>query len=144
MGFEMDPRELDDREAAVLARVTAWWKANRGWMARADIHRLDADDPAVIAEQQSSEDGSRLVVFAGRPAASAQIAPRPLRLTALDPGATYRLDLANREDVGWLSRGAPALKDGPVELPGAWLMGHGIVLPWSSPETMWVVEGTRL
>ena len=29
MGFEMDPRELTDQEAAALTEVTTWWKANR-------------------------------------------------------------------------------------------------------------------
>ncbi|MCK0167992.1 alpha-galactosidase [Jannaschia sp. S6380] len=144
MGFEMDPRELDDRETRVLTEVTAWWKRNRDWMTLADIHRLDSADPAVLAEQQQARDGHRFVLFAGKAATSAQIAPRPLRLTALDPEATYRIELINRANAPALSRGAPLLKDGPVDLPGAWLMQHGIVLPWNFPETMWVVEGHRL
>ncbi|MBM2575991.1 alpha-galactosidase [Jannaschia sp. Os4] len=144
MGFEMDPRELDDREARVLRDVAAWWKANRDWMTSADIHRLDSADPAVLAEQQQARDGSRFVCFAGKAATSAQIAPRPLRLTALEADATYRIELVNRADAPALSRGMPLLKDGPVELSGTWLMQHGLVLPWSFPETMWVVEGRRL
>ena len=144
MGFEMDPRELDDREAAVLREVTSWWKANRDWMRTADILRLDSADRSVIAEQQLAREGERFVVFAGKAATSAQIAPRPLRLTGLDPAATYRIDLTNRADLHHLSRGTPALKTGPVELSGAYLMGHGITLPWSFPERMWVVEGHRL
>ncbi|MEM9796826.1 MAG: alpha-galactosidase [Pseudomonadota bacterium] len=144
MGFEMDPRELTDHEAAVLTEVTAWWKRNRDWMTRADILRLDSPDPAVLAEQQRARDGSRFVVFAGKSATSAQIAPRPLRLTALDPEATYRIDLINRLGAPALSRGAPILKDGPVDLPGAWLLHHGLTLPWHFPETMWVIEGHRL
>ncbi|TFL19958.1 alpha-galactosidase [Jannaschia formosa] len=144
MGFEMDPRELTGHEAQVLRDVTAWWKRNRDWMTAADIHRLDSADPAVIAEQQQARDGARFVVFAGKAATSAQIAPRPLRLTALDPEATYRVELVNRADAPGLSRGMPALKAGPVDLPGTWLMRHGPVLPWSFPETMWVLEGRRL
>lgn len=144
MGFEMDPRELDAREARVLSDVTAWWKANRDWLRAADIHRLDAADPAVTAEQQIAADGASFVVFAGYAAASAQIAPRPLRLTALDPEATYRVELRDRGERPRLSRGETALASGPVDLPGAWLMAHGLVLPWSFPETMQVVEGQRL
>jgi alpha-galactosidase len=144
MGFEMDPRELTDHEAQVLTRVTGWWKANRDWMRRADILRLDSADPAIIAEQQLAADGRRLAVFAGRVATSAQIAPRPLRLTALDPDAQYRMTLANPEDIGRLSRGAVALKTGAVTLSGGYLMQHGLTLPWSFPETMWVIEGERL
>ena len=143
MGFEMDPRELDETETAVLTEITAWWKANRDWMRTADILRLDSPDPAVIAETQTARDGSRFVVFAGKAATSTQIAPRPLRLTGLDPQARYRIDLANRNTLHHLSRGPVALKDGPLDLSGAYLMHHGITLPWSFPEQMWVVEGER-
>ncbi|MGB3408995.1 MAG: alpha-galactosidase [Jannaschia sp.] len=144
MGFEMDPRELTEGEAVVLRRVTAWWKANRDWRIDADILRLDSSDPAVLAEQQMPPDGHRFVVFAGRAAASTQIAPRPLRLTRLDPDATYRIDLMNRADAPGLSRGSPVLKEGAIDVSGTWLMQHGITLPWNFPETMWVIEGTRL
>ncbi len=144
MGFEMDPRELDEREAAILREVTAWWKANRDWMRNADILRLDSADPAVIAEQQMARDGARFVVFAGKAATSAQILPRPLRLTGLDEASRYRVTLINRHASPGLSRGMPALKDGPIEVSGAWLMTHGLTLPWHFPDTMWVLEGQRL
>lgn len=144
MGFEMDPRELTDHEVAVLTRVTSWWKTNRDWMETADILRLDSPDSAVIAEQQMPQDGHRFVVFAGKAATSAQISPRPLRLTGLAPDALYHIDLANREDTPNLSRGTPALKDRAITLSGRYLMQHGITLPWSFPETMWVIEGKRL
>ncbi|NDR59165.1 alpha-galactosidase [Aliiruegeria sabulilitoris] len=144
MGFEMDPRELSEDEVAVLQQVTAWWKHNRTWMTQADILRLDSSDPAVIAEQQLSEDGARFVVFAGKADTSAQIAPRPLRLTGLAPRARYRVDILNREDLHGLSRGTVALKDGPLEASGQYLMSQGVALPWSFPERMWVVEGEKL
>ncbi|MBO9464312.1 alpha-galactosidase [Tropicibacter sp. R15_0] len=144
MGFEMDPRELTEDEAQVLRDVTNWWKANRDWMRRADILRLDVADPAIIAEQQLAEDGARFVVFAGQAESSAQILPRPLRLTGLDPDASYRISLLNADEAHHLSRGNPAIKRGPVELSGQFLMHHGLTLPWRFPETMWVLEGARL
>lgn len=144
MGFEMDPRELNAHETVVLTEVTNWWKSNRSWMQTADILRLDSADPAVIAEQQHSRDGKRFVVFAGKAATSAQIAPRPLRLTALEPNAMYRVHLANRDTTPGLSRGSPALKSAALELSGSYLMRNGITLPWSFPERMWVVEGELL
>ncbi len=143
MGFEMDPRELSEEETHVLTEVTAWWKRNRSWMSRADILRLDSADPAVIAEQQLAEGGDRFVVFAGKAAASQQVSPRPLRLTCLQPDATYRIELVNRTDAVRLSRGAQAVKLGPLELSGQYLMNHGINLPWSFPDRMWVLEGRR-
>lgn len=144
MGFEMDPRELTDLEADVLRDVTGWWKANRDWMARADILRLETGDAAMIAEQQMAEDGSRFVAFAGLAAAPSQIVPRPLRLTGLDAYAAYEVNLRNRDDRERLSRGAPALRNGPVTLSGAYLMNNGLTLPWSFPDRMWVIEGKRL
>ena len=144
LGFEMDPRELTDHEAAVLREVTSWWKANRDWMLKADVLRLDSADPSVIAEQQMARDGSRFVVFAGKASSSAQIAPRPLRLTRLDPDASYRVELVNRATASTLSRGSPVLKDAPIETSGTWLMHHGLTLPWSFPESMWVVEGKQI
>jgi alpha-galactosidase len=144
MGFEMDPRELTEIEAEVLTRVTGWWKANRDWLTRADILRLDSADPSVIAEQQMSADGARFVVFAGRAATSAQTVPRPLPLTGLTPQTRYRITLVNREDALGLSRGAPLLKSESLEVSGAYLMNTGLTLPWSYPETMWVIEGKKL
>ncbi|MGR3683278.1 alpha-galactosidase [Sagittula sp.] len=144
MGFEMDPRELTEEEAQVLTRVTAWWKANRDWTMTADIHRLDSADDAVIAEAQIAREGDRFVVFAGQAATTRQILPRPLTLAGLDPAALYRVALANAEDLGPASRGPLALKDGPAELPGAYLMTHGLHLPRAFPDTIWVLEGTRL
>jgi alpha-galactosidase len=144
MGFEMDPRELTEREGSVLREVTSWWKHNRDWMMTVDILRLDSPDKAVIAEQQLSQDSTRFVVFAGKAETSAQIVPRPLRLTRLEPTARYRITLINRTNAPALSRGMPALKDAPIEVSGAWLMTHGVVLPWHFPDTMWVLEGERL
>jgi alpha-galactosidase len=144
MGFEMDPRELTKDEAATLTEVTAWWKANRDWTMHGDILRLDSADPSVIAEQQQERDGARFVVFAAKTATSRQILPRPLRLTGLDPAAQYDITLRPTRAPTRLSRGTPALKSGPLRLSGTYLMQHGIMLPWHFPETMWVLEGTRL
>ena len=141
MGFEMDPRELTEDEAEVLRAITGWWKKNRNWMYGADILRLDSADPAVIAEQHLADDGGQFVVFAGKAASSDQIVPRPLRLTRLSPEAKYRIELVNRDELGHLSRGAPALKSGPLMVSGAYLMYHGLTLPWSFPERMWVIKG---
>lgn len=144
MGFEMDPRELTDDETAVLRDVTAWWKSNRDWMTSADILRLDSADPSVIAEQQLSAAGDQFVVFAGLADTSRQILPRPIRLTGLDPDATYRITLVNRDDAVGLSRGSPALKTRDLTLSGQALMTQGILLPWSFPLNMWVIKGQRL
>ena len=139
----MDPRELTEEEAEVLRCVTAWWKSNRDWLTRADILRLDSPDPSVLAEQHMAEDATQFVVFAGKHAASDQIAPRPLPLTGLLPEAFYRIELLNRADAPALSRGNQTIKSEPIVLSGAFLMNHGLTLPWSFPATIWVVKGHR-
>jgi alpha-galactosidase len=144
MGFELDLRELTEGEALTLARVTAWYKANRDWAMQGTIHRLDSDDPAVTAELQMAADEGRFVVFAGQAETSRQILPRPLRLTGLEPGARYQVSLLNPEDAPRQSRGPNALKTSPLTLTGQTLMTKGILLPVAWPATMWVVEGQKL
>ncbi len=144
MGFEMDPRELTDSEAEVLREITQWWKDNRDWRMTADILRLECSDPAIIAEMNLAQEGDRFVVFVGQAQSSSQILPRPVRLTGLDPSAEYTLVLRTRADAPSLSRETPALKQEELRLSGAYLMQQGVVLPWSFPETMHVLEGTRV
>ena len=141
MGFEMDPRELTDAEAATLTAVTAWWRDNRDWMMAGDILRLDTT-PDVIAETQIAADGSRFVAFHAQMTAPPQILPRPLRLTGLDPDASYRVALT--VPAPGRSRGPVAIKTGPLVLPGAFLMAQGLTLPSQYPQTLAVIEGQRL
>lgn len=143
-GFEMDPRDLTAAEAETLARITTWWKANRHWTMRADVHRLSSADPAIIAELQLAADGTRFITYVGVNQTSLQTLPRPLQLTGLDPTATYRVALKNPEDAPPQSRGPNVLKSGPLTLTGQFLMTHGLTLPVAWPATMWVIEGTRL
>ena len=109
-----------------------------------DLERI-GDESAKIAAMalQLAEDGSRFVTFAGVGTSTRQILPRPLQLTGLDPQASYEVTLRNRGEATGLSRGTPLLKTDPVTVSGQYLMHHGLTLPWSFPETMWVVEGTR-
>jgi alpha-galactosidase len=144
MGFEMDPRELTTHEAAVLAEVTSWWKANRDWLCDADVLLLDSTDPSVVAEQHIDRAATRFVLFSGRIDVSSQTSPRPLCLAQLDPQARYRVSLRNRASASHLSRAALALKEGDLTLSGAALMSAGLRLPWSMPQSIWVLEGERI
>ncbi|RJL05014.1 alpha-galactosidase [Paracoccus aestuarii] len=141
MGFEMDPRELTDDEARILARVTAWWRENRHWMMAGDIWRLDRPAGS-LAEMQLAADGARMVVFAAQIEAPVALQPPPLRLTGLDPRAVYRLRMLERPRGHPASR--TALTQGPVTLTGAALMAQGVALPPAFPQTIAVIEGTRL
>ena len=56
----------------------------------------------------------------------------------------YRLHLRNRNEATSLSRGAPLLKSQDLQASGAWLMAHGVQLPYAMPGSIWVVEGRKL
>jgi alpha-galactosidase len=144
MGFESDLRVISAEDEAILTRATAWYRANREWMMAGAIHQLDSDDATVTAELQLSASGDRFVVFAGQGAFAEQILPRPLRLTALDPDARYRITLVNAEDRAPQSRGPAALKTQSLILSGHALMRTGLALPVAWPATLFVVEGCRL
>ena len=144
MGFEMDLRELTEAEEATLTRRTDWWKARRDWAMTAALHRVDSNDPSVIAETQVARDGSRFTLFAGHVATSGPSLPRPVRLAGLDPQATYEVTLLNPEDAPPQSRGTVALKDAPIRASGRFLMEQGVTLPVSWPATLWICEGRRL
>ncbi len=144
MGFEMDPRELTPEEFEILTNVTKWWKRERSWMQHADILRLDSDDHAVLAEQHLSDDQDQFVIFANKIDTSSQIAPRPLRATALDAHAVYEIELVNRDELHKLSRGKPLLKFNNMKVSGAYLMQYGLTLPWSFPSQCWVIKGRKI
>ncbi|MGV8953006.1 MAG: alpha-galactosidase [Cypionkella sp.] len=143
-GFEMDLRALEPDEAAVLKRVTTWWKANRDWLMQATILRLDSADPAVIAEMQLSQASERFLLTVGQVETSRQILPKPMRLTELDPNARYELRLLNPEDAPPQSRKRCALQHGPICLSGTALMAQGVQMPVAWPSTLWVIEGRKL
>ena len=144
MGFEMDPRELTEERL----RCSKWSRPGGKPIAIGCIALTFCGSIVRILRSLPNNNWQRMaerfVVFAGKAATSNQILPRPLRLTGLEPSARYRVELINKEDSVGLSRGEPALKTGPLELSGAYLMQHGLALPWSFPDVMWVVEGQKL
>jgi alpha-galactosidase len=144
MGFEMDPRELTDDEAAILTDITTWYRKNRPWMHSGFVVRLDSSDDSQLAEITISKSGDKFTAFIGQLTPPNQILARPLRLTGLNPDAHYQITLRNPEDACKTSRGDVALRDGPLTLSGRILMQQGVQLPAIFPSTMLVVEGQRI
>ena len=141
MGFEMDPRELTDVERAKLRNVTQWWKDNRDWRHTADIKRLSAADPAIIAEIQVSSQQDRFVAFIGNAETSAWSCPASVQLTGLKHDTLYSVTLVNRDEKTAASRGISGFDAGTLKLSGRFLMSHGVDLPSQFPDRMWVLEG---
>lgn len=147
MGFEMDPRELTDDEAATLKRVTGWWRDNREFLISARQHLLDSQDPEVFAEIHVDAAMDRFILFKGQAGTSRTISARPFPLAGLDAEARYQIILVNPEDVApILNRSAATgfMRGKPLCLSGQALMRAGVPLPNAFPSTMAVVEGHRI
>ncbi|WP_316013561.1 alpha-galactosidase [Roseobacter sp. HKCCA0434] len=140
-GFEMDLAELTGNEVEALARVTAWWKANRDWMHRGQVLTLPTRDPEQFAEMVVSESRDRFALWLGQRGAPADILPDRLRLDGLDE-RRYRVRRISQDiSTPWLSRGDNAIKEGEVHLSGAALMRFGLQPPVMTPASILVLEG---
>ncbi len=146
MGLEMDLRELSDAEAKEISEGIASFKARRNLLHNGRLFRLESSDPDVIAEMHVAKDGAEFVLFSGQMQPSSQQIARPLRLSGLDPDATYKINLENQvEIVENFNRGPrnPLVGGKPLMMTGTALMNLGLQLPNSFPDTIWTVIGTR-
>lgn len=141
LGFEMDLSDLSSKDRQILTEITSWWKQQRHWLLQADILRLDHQDSNILAEIHVTPDQKKFVLFVTILRESAQILPRPLKLSGLLDQGTYHISLVNKQDVPSLSRGNIDLKDRDLKVSGQILHQKGLNLPWSFPEHIWVIEG---
>ena len=147
MGLEMDLRELTDEEATEIKRQIAQHKERRELLHGGKLFRLESADPAMIAEMHLAQNGSEFLLFAAQIRPSDQQLAKPLRLAGLNAEARYEVQLCDADRVmEVMNRGAksPLVRGEPVTLTGAALMGHGLLLPNSFPDTWWAVTGRRI
>ncbi|MCF4098129.1 alpha-galactosidase [Maritalea mediterranea] len=144
MGFEMDPDELTDEEAATLAAVTAWWQNNREWMLDADLLRLDGGGQNILSELHLARDKGRFVLFANKIDTSDTILETPIRLARLEADAHYKIEIVNHDQYPHLSRSDLPIKNKALTLPGSFLCQTGIQLPWNFPGRVSVIEGIKV
>jgi len=147
LGFEFDPRELDDEEEEVLIEVVRWWKANRGWMFAdgARTHRLDLHVPPheALAEITVCARRRRFVVLYTQ-LATAHTSAQPLALAGLDARATYRVTLLTPDVQPYaLNRSGDLALQGTdgVVLSGAALMGGALRPPTLYAGHVCVLQG---
>ena len=147
MGFELDLAELTDAERDTLARAVRWHKANRQLLHGGVPTLLDIVEPGAYGEVVASTDASRFAAFLSYREAPARTSTRPVRLAGLDPGARYRVRLANPEAIDLeLCKvyTSPLLTEAGLEASGAALMGAGVQLPIHVPATVFVLEGSHV
>ncbi|MBU7581208.1 MAG: alpha-galactosidase [Porphyrobacter sp.] len=143
MGVEADPARMTDKERESLAAHIALYKQWRGLLHSGALHRLAHPDEGVAAMMVT--DGDRAFALAAQTAFSPVFDAAPVRLAGLEPQAHYRVTLPEP----WPPRAQhylanpEAWREG-ITLSGAALMGHGLALPLTHPETAWVIAVEKI
>jgi alpha-galactosidase len=138
MGVEADPARMIERDRESLAAHIALYKAWREVLHSGALWRLTHPDPAVTG--MIANHGEKALALIAQTAFSPVFDAAPVRLAGLDPQARYRVTLPEP----WPARARHYLADpgqwhkGMI-LSGAALMGHGLALPLTHPETAWLI-----
>ncbi|MFN4039687.1 MAG: alpha-galactosidase, partial [Erythrobacter sp.] len=143
MGVEADPARMSDKERECLAAHIALYKQWRGVLHLGDLHRLAHPDPNVTGLIVTHSD--KALALAAQTAFSPVFDAAPLRLAGLEPQARYRVTLPEPwppKAKHYLAN-PDAWRDG-LTLSGAALMGQGLALPLTHPETAWLIALERL
>lgn len=138
MGVEADPARMSEKERETLAAHITLYKAWRGVLHAGELHRLAHPDPNVTAMIVTHE--GKALALAAQTAFSPVFDAAPLRLAGLEPEARYRVTLPEP----WPGKARHYLANpdqwrAGITLSGAALMGHGLALPLTHPETAWII-----
>lgn len=143
MGVEADPARMTDKERESLAAHIALYKQWRRLLHAGDLHHLAHPDPNVTGMMVTHE--GKALALAAQTAFSPVFDTAPVRLAGLDPQARYRVTLPDP----WPPRAqhylaAPERWREGLVLSGTALMGQGLALPLTHPETAWLIALERL
>lgn len=143
MGVEADPARMSEEDRACLAAHIALYKAWRGLLHRGALWRLAHPDPHVAAMMVTHQ--GKALALAAQTAFSPVFDAAPLRLAGLDPAARYRVTLPEPwpEKARRYLANPEAWRSG-ITLSGTALMGQGLALPLTHPETAWLIALERL
>ncbi|MBW3082245.1 alpha-galactosidase [Bifidobacterium phasiani] len=151
-GIEWDIRQADAADLDELAQWIAWYKAERGFLHSGRVVRLDVADPAVLAHGVVAADRSRAIVAHVQYEESSSNRGVWLRVPGLDPDARYALRWAGPHPAGDASRpdwdpilpGGPLGDDFSTTMTGAALATIGVRIPRCRPETIRLIEFSRV
>lgn len=137
-GIEADLLRLHEAETSHLREAVAFYKAERTWLACADITAIDHEDPALLATWALAADRQRGLVSVVAAERAADAVPGPLRVPGLSPEGLYtvRLHPLWAADSRHGKRAAgPWLSEEGVRLHGSALQSAGLALPILHPGT---------
>ncbi len=143
MGVEADPARMSEAERATLAAHIALYKAWRGVLHQGALCRLSHPDPHVTAMMVTHQ--GMALALAAQTAFSPVFDAAPLRLAGLEPNARYRVTLPEpwpHKARHYLAN--PEAWRSGITLSGTALMGQGLALPLTHPETAWLIALERL
>ncbi|MEO0996406.1 MAG: alpha-galactosidase [Pseudomonadota bacterium] len=132
-GIELDPRTLDDADAATLVAALAFHKRQRHWLHSARSYFVDYPEPQTVVRLQLSRDGRRALACA----------------VQLDQPGTARLPSLRLQPLAgrhrYVVRQLDAADYEPLErrnLSGDVLAGAGLVVPALAPASvaLWLIE----
>jgi alpha-galactosidase len=137
-GIEADPRTFSEEEASHLRQAIAFYKAERAWLAQAEVSAVDHEDPAVLATSAIASDGRRALVTVVAVDRTADAVPGPLRVPGLVAQGRYRVGLHPLWPAdprhGKLPAG-PFQSEDCLTLDGRVLRDAGLALPILLPGT---------
>jgi len=137
-GIEADPITFSEAEVRHLREAIAFYKAERTWLAEAEVAAIDHEDPALLATSAVAADGRRALVTVVAADRAAHAVPGPLRVPGLVAAGHYRVSphplWAPDPRHGKCAAG-PFLPGGVVTLAGQTLHRAGVALPILHPGT---------
>jgi alpha-galactosidase len=143
MGVEADPACMDAAERKSLAAHIALYKDWREVLHHGALSRLEHPDTGMFA--QITKHGGKALALVAQTAFSPAFDVAPLRLAGLERDARYRVWLPEPwPDTALAYLGNPDRWRNGFTLSGAALMGHGLALPLTHPETAWLIALERL
>ncbi len=124
LGYELDPRSLDEAEAKQVRAQIAWYKERRELIHRGRFHRLRSPfegDGNETAWMVVADDRTHALVGWYRTLSVPLPGPSLLRLRGLDPGARYRVTV-------WPEADDALTRANELERGGDELMRQGLFL----------------
>lgn len=136
LGIEADPAAFGDDELRHLRQAIAFYKAERTWLAEAEVSAIDHEDPALLAMSAIAADGRRALLTVVAAERACDAVPAPLRVPGLLEDAHYRVSqhpLWQAEARQAKRQAGPYLSRDGLTLAGCTLRRAGIALPIMAP-----------
>lgn len=143
LGVELDVRHLDSATRQHLSAWIARYKAWRACLHHGRVWRGELAD-GLVWQAHGDAATHELLLFVYRCQPTTHRYTPPLRLVMLDAGARYHVEqITPIEGEGAVMSPSPffdALRDGGLELDGAWMVQAGLPMPRSTAETCFIVR----